>query len=315
MPLQSKLFADDPRLQACLELDSAHVLTGAVGTHVSKIQAALLTLDGAKIAETELANLQYGPSTARAVLEYKQKREIINRSYQDQADDIVGKMTIDRMDKELIKQNTGPVPRVMPEMPLPTPPSYPEDLLKPPAGFRLSGWKISDISGFTASVPIPIPGLSVTAGYQKMSLAQTRTGRQAKFLLRGGGVSIGLKELTDKIPFLKGIIDALKSRQLQLGVDWLPSFASEVLLTPWVNEPVEPAAFDGYVALISLSGTAGVQAGAGLVIFSMLPMVAVPGIAEATIKGVAITAGMSLTFPPGLGLGGDSLHFLCTLDP
>ena len=43
----------------------------------------------------------YGPSTAAAVLSYKTKRQIINRSYQTTPDSIVGKMTIASLDAEM----------------------------------------------------------------------------------------------------------------------------------------------------------------------------------------------------------------------
>lgn len=43
----------------------------------------------------------YGPSTAAAVLAYKQQRNIINRAYQQQPDNIVGMMTITQLDAEL----------------------------------------------------------------------------------------------------------------------------------------------------------------------------------------------------------------------
>ena len=40
MALQSKLFRGDPKLEACLVNDKAHVLQGARGEHVSKLQQA-----------------------------------------------------------------------------------------------------------------------------------------------------------------------------------------------------------------------------------------------------------------------------------
>jgi peptidoglycan hydrolase-like protein with peptidoglycan-binding domain len=89
------------KLEACLVSDPAHVLTGAVGDHVSKIQVALQLVDGAVIDESELGAKHYGSSTAAAVLAFKQKRAIINRSYQSQADNIVGKMTIAALDGEM----------------------------------------------------------------------------------------------------------------------------------------------------------------------------------------------------------------------
>lgn len=107
MPLQSKLFKDDKALQACLVSDPAHVTPGSVGEHVAKIQQALAIVDGAEIEPGELATKKYGPSTAAAVLRYKKKRNIINRSYQTQADNIVGKMTIAALDKELLEKENS----------------------------------------------------------------------------------------------------------------------------------------------------------------------------------------------------------------
>lgn len=104
MALRSKLFRDDSRLQNCLNHDAAHVMPGSVGTHVQKIQTAVITLDGAVIEPTELALGRYGQSTAAAVLQYKKKRNIVNRSYQSQADNIVGKMTMASLDQELLNR-------------------------------------------------------------------------------------------------------------------------------------------------------------------------------------------------------------------
>jgi hypothetical protein len=41
----------------------------------------------------EVTSQRYGPATSAAVLSFKQARNIVNRSYQTQADRIVGKMT------------------------------------------------------------------------------------------------------------------------------------------------------------------------------------------------------------------------------
>lgn len=102
MALQSTLFGADRALQACLVDDRAHVTLDAAGEHVTKIHSALVILDNASIAVDELRAGRYGPSTAAAVLAYKQRRQIINPSYQTQADDIVGKMTIAAMDREML---------------------------------------------------------------------------------------------------------------------------------------------------------------------------------------------------------------------
>lgn len=106
MPLQSDLFKGDSRLNECLTNPLRHITKGpppAKGEHVGKIQAALAQLDNATIDPEELESTTYGKSTAAAVLAYKSnaKRKIINTSYQRTADDIVGQMTIDAMDKEL----------------------------------------------------------------------------------------------------------------------------------------------------------------------------------------------------------------------
>ncbi len=111
MPLQSKLFAGDRALEACSTQDSAHITLNAKGDHVSKIQTALFVLDRVSVAPIELQTQTYGPSTAAAVLAYKKRRNIVNRAYQTQADNIVGKMTIARMDTDmLVAERLPPIP-------------------------------------------------------------------------------------------------------------------------------------------------------------------------------------------------------------
>jgi hypothetical protein len=102
MALQSRLFKGDRRLEACLVKDAAHITQGAAGDYVAKIQRALYILEGVSIDSSELSSRAYGRSTAAAVLAYKKQRNIINRSYQTQADNIVGKMTVAALDKELL---------------------------------------------------------------------------------------------------------------------------------------------------------------------------------------------------------------------
>jgi len=99
--LRSQLFSGDSKLEAAAQSNPAHIVPGAVGTHVAKIQQALRLLDGDPIDQVELAAERYGPSTAKAVLSYKTKHNIINRSYQTQADNIVGIMTMASLDKEM----------------------------------------------------------------------------------------------------------------------------------------------------------------------------------------------------------------------
>ncbi len=103
MTLVSRFLSKDDKLQAARIRDSAHILKGASGDHVAKIQTALALLDNARIAVQEINDKSFGPSTADAVLAYKRKRRIINFTYQSQADSIVGKMTITVLDAEMMQ--------------------------------------------------------------------------------------------------------------------------------------------------------------------------------------------------------------------
>lgn len=106
MPLRSQLFAGDARLEACLTNNAAHLLPGAQGDHVGKVQTALFLVDGISVDAAELNAELYGKSTAAAVLAYKKKRKIINQSYQTTEDDIVGKMTIASLDEDVIREES-----------------------------------------------------------------------------------------------------------------------------------------------------------------------------------------------------------------
>ena len=107
MALRSQLFRGDPKLEAAAVSNPAHIVPGAVGEHVGKIQQALIELDDGVIAADELAASSYGPSTAAAVLAYKEKRDIVNRSYQTKADNIVGIMTMTALDTEMAANEGG----------------------------------------------------------------------------------------------------------------------------------------------------------------------------------------------------------------
>lgn len=102
IPLQSKLFSANKRLQDCLTTDSAHVTPGSRGQHVSLIQYAVLSLESGEISGSEIQTQTYGPTTARTVLAYKTRRKIINQTYQQSADNVVGKMTIARLDFDMV---------------------------------------------------------------------------------------------------------------------------------------------------------------------------------------------------------------------
>lgn len=112
MALSSLTFSGDPRLEACLVQDNAHLTRGTTGEAVAKVQAALMFLDGLDIDDEELDSQTYGPSTAAAVLAYKSVRQIINFAYQQTPDDIVGKMTIKSLDDELAASENLQLPMV-----------------------------------------------------------------------------------------------------------------------------------------------------------------------------------------------------------
>jgi hypothetical protein len=105
--LQSRAFRNIRRLQSCLTEDASHIPLGSKGDHVLRIQQALTVLGEVPYMlwpqfESETRAKNYGIATAKAVLGYKTKRKIINRSYQSSPDNIVGKMTIAALDRDMI---------------------------------------------------------------------------------------------------------------------------------------------------------------------------------------------------------------------
>jgi len=107
--LISRLLSGDQRLQQCAMSNPRHVKQGDKGPYVKLIQLAMLILGDLDVDDGEMANQYYGSSTAAAVLDYKQKRNIINPAYQSQADDIVGIMTIKAIDAELAQRELAAV--------------------------------------------------------------------------------------------------------------------------------------------------------------------------------------------------------------
>ncbi|HMF58461.1 MAG TPA: hypothetical protein VK619_19105 [Pyrinomonadaceae bacterium] len=109
--LRSELFRGNIRLERCAVDNAQHVVRGNAGDFVSKIQEALVILDNALLLGNDISSQTYGPSTAETVLAYKTTRNIVNRAYQSTPDDIVGIMTIARMDTEMADMEAR-----MPEM-------------------------------------------------------------------------------------------------------------------------------------------------------------------------------------------------------
>lgn len=101
MALQSKLFGGDSKLEAAALTDPAHILPGTRGTHVGKIQQALIEIDSAAITPDGV----YGKGTAAAVSAFKAKRQILN--FAAKIDDIVGKKTIAALDSEMLAKERG----------------------------------------------------------------------------------------------------------------------------------------------------------------------------------------------------------------
>jgi peptidoglycan hydrolase-like protein with peptidoglycan-binding domain len=112
MSLSSNLFSGNSRLEACLVSHPSHVVPGDIGEHVQLIQIALMEIDGATIDQAELGAQRYGPSTAGAVLAYKKKRSVINPAYQTAPDNIVGKMTIASLDRDMLDLEHIPQSRI-----------------------------------------------------------------------------------------------------------------------------------------------------------------------------------------------------------
>jgi hypothetical protein len=121
MGLTSNLLKGDAKLEACAVSDPAHVYQGQSGAHVGKIQEALKQTDGAVVNASELASQTYGPSTANAVLKFKQNPKRNIKTFRGQFDNIVGKKTIAALDTEMFVIEHGtppPPPPVDPDMAL-----------------------------------------------------------------------------------------------------------------------------------------------------------------------------------------------------
>jgi len=151
MTLRCRLFADSKELQACLISDAAHVVPGARGDHVARIQSALVRLRVLNAADARAEAGYYGSRTAAAVLLYKQAFQVINRKYQSRADNIVGRMTIASLDQAIfVLDGPNGVPRSA-AWPGPHPKS-PTTVAAPPVPSRLPA----------AQAPAPVTAPSPT---------------------------------------------------------------------------------------------------------------------------------------------------------
>ncbi|WP_407183431.1 peptidoglycan-binding protein [Bradyrhizobium centrosematis] len=117
------------RLLSCLRSDPQHILPkyrgGRDGKEVEAIQQALKKINATWPAEMKMPEItdkagEYGPTTVAAVRKYKEVNAI-QRTGQP-LDDIVGRMTISRLDEELKNLRLRPVPPPKPPPPGPLPP-------------------------------------------------------------------------------------------------------------------------------------------------------------------------------------------------
>lgn len=161
MPLRSQLFSGNPKLQACLVSHAAHVTPGARGEHVELIQAALIRF---RFLEPEAALAEagfYGKETAAAVLAYKRTFNIINRSYQTTADNVVGIMTIASLDHHMtILESVRHVPAYVPPV-FPTYRLFTTDKAPSKTGeakLAITGPRLPPATGGTGKFDPPLSG-------------------------------------------------------------------------------------------------------------------------------------------------------------
>ncbi|MDN3309425.1 hypothetical protein QWJ90_00585 [Microbacterium oryzae] len=100
MGLTSRLFTDppDPRLDACLVDDAAHIFQGADGSHVACIQIALSLLSDGQVFL--VIDGVFGDQTSQAVFDFKDERGILAPG-EVVPNRIVGKGTIKALDEEM----------------------------------------------------------------------------------------------------------------------------------------------------------------------------------------------------------------------
>jgi hypothetical protein len=302
--LTSKLFTDADgdavtKLEDCAVGRPTEVISHFAldrnqnGEHIRRVKQALQNIkdrDPSLGIPPFTVNGNYDPAFAKAVAKYKEKRGIFN--FANKIDNVVGVKTIRALDRE--NQGQAPVP-IPPDPPRPEPNIPDTPPLVPPAGFRLSGWRITGIAGVLGTVPTPIPNLSAGAGVQVLTLENTLRKETATYTLDGFAASFGA-DLT-KLPFIKKVLAALKGRGGSVGPSSFPTFGTEIVVTPLVKEPVEAKEFACFAAITSLSaGT--VFAGSGNVIaFSIVPFIPLALIGTATIKGIGLFGSTGLSPP------------------
>lgn len=338
MSLKSELFKDNHRLQDCLIKDSAHIMLGAQGEHVGKIQQALIIMDKSLNIDDEFKQQYYGHKTAQAVQNYKENHNppIINRSYQSQADNIVGKMTIQALDDDLLKlekDNGEDNIITLPRMVIVAEPNEPAE------------WFVTSFSGNSESIvvtlgynaftgfitfkspmknkeivsPIGLFGISVGSSVNvPVNIPTTLT----KYLPKGWLEKMSnntilvdiLKKATSKLPEkLKAPLTKVAS-SVSVGYSSLPSKAIGIVY-PNNRTELEPIDFHGTCVCISLIGAAYVGNGGVYLLFFGMSVDSLKilnhltitgnfdlfGFLEKNSKGVAIISAAGVSIELNLG--------------
>lgn len=311
MSLKSGLFKDNQRLQDCLIKDSARIMLGAQGEHVGKIQQALMIMDKSLNIDDELKQQYYGHKTAQAVKNYKENHNppIINRSYQSQADNIVGKMTIQALDDDILKlekDNGEDNIITLPEMVIVAEPNEPAEWFV--TSFSGNSQSVVVTLGYNAftgfitfespmkkqqiqSAPIGLFGASVGVSGTIAELIKT-TPTLAKYLPKGWLEKTSnhtiladlLSKAVSKLPEkLKAQITKIVS-SASIGFSDLPSKAIGIVY-PNNRVELEPIDFYGTCICISLIGAAYVGNGGVYLLFFGMSVDAMKILSHLTITG------------------------------
>ncbi|MCA9127874.1 MAG: hypothetical protein KDB22_12345 [Planctomycetales bacterium] len=180
MVLHSRMLRGNSKLEAASVSHAAHILEGARGPHVQLIQRALIKVDCNPIDREEMRLQYFGSSTAAAVLAFKNKRDIVNRSYQKKADNIVGIMTIAALDRELCIVESLPSTTAL--VPTSPPPRF---VYQPPAQVRPS---VRVAFSFSGPVSPQIPHFDQGGLVTNMEIEVNQTGLFQ--VVNGGGESV-----------------------------------------------------------------------------------------------------------------------------
>jgi peptidoglycan hydrolase-like protein with peptidoglycan-binding domain len=225
MPLRSKHFTQPrrlERLEAALTADAARIMLKSPrdkGEHVSKIQAALFLLMNNVNLGNELSTEEYGPLTAAAVLRYKQNRKppIINKAYQKVADNIVGKMTMQALDDDMAKLESGVDP--VPVHPIPPTFTAPND------------WFVTEasLSSLSAVVGLGFTAITGTIKFEKPNVTSINPS------IGMVGPSVGLSflpnlgKMLEKIPGLSAALSRFPALKQFLMPSAVPGFSNDLL--------------------------------------------------------------------------------------